>query len=72
MAGSGQSDITWSVFNLKAQNFACKFILTIRIKIQQKNVTQKQDGRQKTKWPPTTKLSITQSIFKLEAPDFAC
>ena len=31
----------------------------------------KQNGRQKTKWPPKTKLSITQSIFKLEAPDFA-
>ena len=24
----------------------------------------------KIKWPPKTKLSITQSIFKLEAPDF--
>ena len=32
---------------------------------------EKKDGRQKTKWPPKTKLSITQSIFKLEAPDFA-
>ena len=31
----------------------------------------KQNGRQKTKWPPKTKLSITQSILKLEAPDFA-
>ena len=29
-----------------------------------------QNGRQKTKWPPKTELSITQSIFKLEAPDF--
>ena len=25
----------------------------------------------KTKWPPKTKLSITQSIFKLEDPYFA-
>jgi len=25
----------------------------------------------KTKWPSKTKLSITQSISKLEAPDFA-
>ena len=24
----------------------------------------------KTKWPTKTKLSITHSIFKLEAPDF--
>ena len=25
---------------------------------------------QKTKWPPKTEWSITQAIFKLEAPDF--
>ena len=25
----------------------------------------------KQKWPPKTKLRITQSIFKLQAPDFA-
>ena len=30
----------------------------------------KQNGRQKIKWSPKTKLSITQSIFKLEAPYF--
>ena len=30
-----------------------------------------ENGHQKTKWPPTMKLSITQSIFKPEAPDFA-
>jgi len=35
-------------------------------------VDKKQNGLQKTKWPPKTKLSITQSIFKLEAPEFAC
>ena len=29
------------------------------------------NGRQKTKWSPKTKLSITQSIFKLKAPNFA-
>ena len=31
----------------------------------------KQNGRQKTKWPPKTKLSITQIFFKLEDLDFA-
>ena len=32
--------------------------------------SKKQNGRQKIKWPPKAKLSITQSIFKLEYPDF--
>ena len=33
-------------------------------------LSKKQNGRQKTKWPPKTKLSITHSIFELEDPDF--
>ena len=31
----------------------------------------KQNGGQKTKWPPKIKMSRTQLNFKLEAPDFA-
>ena len=38
---------------------------------EKQNGRQIQNGRQKTKWPPKIKLSITQSILKLEAPDFA-
>ena len=45
--------------------------MAVHIDPLQKVVTKKQNGRQKTKWPPKIKLSITQSIFKLEAPDFA-
>jgi len=29
------------------------------------------NGHQKIKWPPKSKLSIAQSIFQLEDPDFA-
>ena len=32
--------------------------------------SKKQNGHQKIKWPAKNKLSITQSTFKLEAPDF--
>merc|ERR1711981_281404 len=48
-----------SIFKLEAPDFAWQFLLTLR-----------KNGRQKTKWPPKIKLSITQSIFKLEAPYF--
>ena len=33
--------------------------------------TKKKMSDNKTTWPPKIKVSITQSIFKLEAPDFA-
>ena len=35
------------------------------------NKFQKQNGRQKTKWPPNTKLTITHSFLELQSPDFA-
>ena len=45
--------------------------MVVHIDPPQQNLAKKQDGHQKIKWPPKTKLSITQSMFKLEAPDFA-
>jgi len=35
------------------------------------NFIDKKNGHQKTKWPPKTKLGITESILKLEAQHFA-
>ena len=62
--------------SVKFQARSSKFCIVVQIDPPQQNLkkkmaAKKRNGRQKTKWPPKTKLSITQSIFKLEAPDFA-
>ena len=56
-------------FNFQARSY--RLYMEVHNDTLQLFLSKKQNGHQKTKWPPKTKFSITQSIFKLEVPDFA-
>ena len=66
---AAKNQIEHNSVNFQARS--SRFCMAFNIDPPQKWPAKKQNGRQKTKWPPKTKLSITQSIFNLEAPDFA-